>query len=59
MVINFQLNDIEEQRYNEFRSQHCGIIDIIFCKDGGIGVNSWVKCRGCGQKLEITDYDCW
>lgn len=58
MVINFQLNDIEEQRYNEFRSQHCGQMEIIFTPNG-IASNVYIRCKGCGEKIEVSDTSCW
>jgi len=58
MAWAFKLNDVEEQRYEEFKSNHCGQIEVIF-HPGGIGTNVYVKCLGCGESLEISDYDSW
>lgn len=58
MVRRFILNDVEEQRYNDFRKEHCGGIEVIFSPNE-IGTNIYVRCRGCNTKVEISDLDSW
>jgi hypothetical protein len=57
-MITFKLNDLEEERFNAFRQKHCGEIEIIFFPNG-IASNVYVRCRGCGERIEISDTSCW
>lgn len=54
----FCLNEKERMKYVEFCSDHCGTVEIIFTP-GGIGDKVELHCKGCGKRVDITDYDCW
>lgn len=58
----FLLNDVEMDRYNEFRSLHgqsCKDTVSITFTPTGIGINIVAKCNGCNEEQDISDYDTW
>lgn len=60
-MVEFKLTPAEEERANTFMRQHkkCrGLFSYTFTPTGiGIGVD--IKCCSCGEKRDITNYDCW
>ena len=58
MSNGLNLNDIEMQRYQSFKMQHCGVVYFKVYL-GGIGTKIIVCCEGCKEEYDITDYDCW
>ena len=56
--INITITPLEVERYNTFKSAHCSSIDIII-NFTGIGTKITLKCTGCGETKDITDYDTW
>ena len=58
MSKGLHLNEVEEQRAEEFCKHHCG---QIFYKvwNTGIGTKIHICCEGCKAEEDISDYDCW
>ena len=60
-MIKFEMNDVEEERYNEFiktlSNKELTELDVIFSNGSGIGQTVELKV---GKKItDITDYDSW
>lgn len=63
----FELSGIELERVVEFKAKHksCAVLSAI----GGqysytfvptdIGTAIFIECSGCGEKADVSDYDCW
>jgi len=58
MSTGLNLNDIEQQRADEFKARHCGKIyyKVWFT---GIGVVVIICCEGCKAEEDISNYECW
>jgi len=56
--MKFELNDVELDRYDKFVVEHCGNIEVIFTNTG-IGTLIELHCKGCGCRVNISDYDQW
>lgn len=54
----FYLNEKEQKSYEQFKSNHCGIVELIILFTE-IGTKVDVHCKGCGTRVDISDYDCW
>ena len=52
------MNEIELERYNEFQLKHCGVIEIIITPTG-ISDKVELRCKGCNERIDISDYDSW
>lgn len=52
------LNDVEEQRYNDFKKNHCGEVKIVLTPTG-LGWKIVAICTGCNKTEDISDYDSW
>jgi hypothetical protein len=67
-MIEFKLNEKEEAAANEFMKKHRhpevnkgaigGHINYIFTPTS-IGDACTIRCCICGEKENITDYNCW
>ena len=62
-TMEFKLSEEEQKLANEFIEEHknhhkLGIFSYIFTPNG-IGTNVYIKCQGCKEIKDITDYGCW
>ena len=70
-MIQFILTDSQEEKTKEFYKKHNECIKkmpmatdgkyamtFLFIP-GGIGTIAKVKCNGCGEELNITEYENW
>lgn len=71
-MVEFKLNNIEEERANAFMEKHKACrpkknndmfqqfapYSYIFTPTG-ISVGVKIVCPYCGKEKDITDYDCW
>jgi hypothetical protein len=60
------LTDAEIKSIHHFMYRHCVLNDcarsgirIKVMPGGGIGSGLEIKCKSCGVKEDITDYDSW
>jgi len=56
-----EIKSIHEFVYAHVVLKHCSRSDIRikFKKGGGIGTGLDIKCKSCGARKDITDYDSW
>lgn len=60
--ISYKLSIDEHKAYKDFQKQHktcSGETQICFTPTAGIGIACSVRCTGCGQEQDITDYNAW
>lgn len=60
--ISYKLSEDEYKAYIDFRKQHktcSGETQICFTPTAGVGIACAVRCTGCGQEQDITDYNAW
>lgn len=59
---NPTLAPLEDYLYRQFESEHkihCDSdVELIVTKTT-IGIIVEVACKKCGERIDITDYDCW
>ena len=59
---NPTLSPLEDYLYRQFESEHktrCDSdIELIITKTN-IGFVVEVACKKCGERIDITDYECW
>lgn len=59
---NPTLTPLEDYLYRQFESEHknhCDSdVELIVTKTA-IGIIVEVACKKCGERIEITDYECW
>lgn len=54
-----RLNPEQIKHLEQFRSTHCGDVEIVLKLGGGIGIIVELRCTGCSGKFDLTDYDRW
>ena len=60
--ISYKVSADEYKAYNEFKKHHktCkGETQICFTPIAGLGIACKVRCLGCGEEQDITDYNAW
>ena len=62
--MNFIINDKQEKLVKEFKQKHKECLKkklgIAYCfTPCSIGNSVSIKCNGCGETKNITDYDNW
>lgn len=58
----FILTPTESYLYKKFEEKHkekCNNdVELIFTETA-LGIIVEVACKKCGERIDITDYDCW
>ena len=60
--VSYKLSADEYKAYKDFQKQHktcSGETQICFTPTAGIGISCTVRCTGCGEERDITDYNAW
>ena len=60
--ISYKVSVDEYKAYKDFQKHHktCkGETQICFTPIAGIGIACKVRCLGCGEERDITDYNTW
>jgi hypothetical protein len=60
--VSYKLSVDEYKAYKDFQKQHktcSGETQICFTPTAGIGISCAVRCTGCGEERDITDYNAW
>lgn len=54
-----EIKSIHHFMYNHCVIKHCARSVVIKRTPGSIGSGLTIKCKDCGVKKDITDYDSW
>ena len=60
--ISYKLSKDEYKAYKDFQKKHktcSGETQICFTPVAGLGIACAVRCTGCDEKQDITDYNAW
>lgn len=54
-----ELNQVEEQRFQDWRNNHGCVSQVQFqIVVDNIDQDTWVMCQECKERKQLTDWDC-